>query len=983
MYINAIILPVIKSITLIKYIITFTMNTFIKKITHLLVIAVIAFAGTSFADATFVSDPAQQGTGLTSIAENYADDNQFNSINANIPNPQDTNDFYVFIDYQNAANYTLNNVRASLSYTQVSSRNSTTFTGSLSSGNGGSASDTARLTNLPSSWNIQLLSATKVNNHSQPPCGPSYAYNTPISGLMSGSGALIGSLDTAVVSSTNQYTGACSQGLAVAKLRVTNTTTIQATTYSWDVGSWGSCINNVQQRTVVCKNDQNGQTVSDSLCASQVKPASSRLCTNGGSILNVDTLQAQNITENQAQLYGELISGGPADNYWFVLSSSTSNPGCNAFGGVSIWYPNKINNEIGNGTNPNFTDTANNLQSNQKYYYRACVSKNNTTDEGQVVSFTTDNSNNGGGTTQPQADTLSEDNVDEDSAELNGRIRMNSFDNGEVFFVYGQDEDRIRDTENDYNSYNSVKNNQRNDDFEVVLVDSDNDDSNWVDYTETVRSLDEDERYYYQICVEYSNGGNTLECGGIEQFSTESDNNGDIEIRTTSVQDYGSNFAIMCGDLEDDGGDNSLRTRIEFRETSGGSSWEGSDYRQRGEGSFCVQVNNLQANTRYQYRACTDEGDCGDTRNFTTNGTAFNPGAAVNVNTLTPTNIGTSSAILNGAYQGSSSEPTQVWFEWGRSATPGTQKQVFTRVASAATFSDSFTGLRTCTDYFYRAVARNSSGVKYGNIISFRTSCVINTGGQTVVRQPTITVIEEPETTIDLDRLGLGLSLIRLEIDNEQEALFRDQVVQYQIRWENISSIDLDDIDLKITMPEEVAVTSVSRGRFDTDENLVFYNIEELDEGEAGSMTISGIVTRGSLGDVITAEATAAYDNPINDAQENATDYDIDEYVLNTNFGTASVFGLSNITFLGWLTILLGLLILFLIARWLYLEREELRAQAYANGYRPQLHNDSRYDYQRGPASLEYGKPQGENEYRSNTPHTGDSYQPYRPNRGQ
>lgn len=961
------------------------MKTLIKNFTKLAVTAVMVFAGAVFADASFVPDPSLQGNGITSIGYDYADANDNNSIGANISNPQDSQEFYVFIDYQNATNFTLNNVRASLSY---SGNSTVTFNGTLTSSNGGSsAADSAQLTGLPSSWNLQLLSAHKVNTHGGTACPAGYQYNTPISGLMSSSGALIGSLDTVGISSTNGYTGACSQGHVVAKFRVTNTSSIQATTYSWHTGAWGACINNIQERKVECR-DNTGMVVRDSMCNGITKPAESRVCTSNSLGLNVDTLAANNITSNSAQLNGDLISGGPAGSYWFVLSSSTNNPGCNSLSGVQIFYPNA--GEIGGGSNPTFYDTATSLVDNTDYYYRACVSKNNDTDDGQVYSFTTDD-NGGSGNSTPQADTLSEDDVDEDSAELNGKIEMNDFDNGEVFFVYGQDEDMVDDTEKDHDSYQDARNSRSGDAYQVVLVDSDNDDDSWNTYREVVTGLEEDEDYYYQICVGYHDNTDRVVCGGTEKFSTGSPE-GDVEIRTTSVQDYGSTFATLCGDLEDDGGDSSLRTRIEFRESNGGSSWSGSSYIQRGEGSFCVKVNNLQPATPYQYRACTDEGDCGNTRNFTTNSFGGPVVSNVNVNTLSPTNIGTSSAILNGAYQGSPSEPTQVWFEWGTTPALGIQKQVFIRAGAAGTFSDSFTGLRSCNDYYYRAVARNSSGIKYGNVLSFRTSCVINTGGPTVVRRPVVTVIEEVEDSfIDLDSLGLGLSLIRLDIDNGQATLFRDQVVQYEVEWQNISTIDLTNIDLKISMPEEIVVTSVSRGRYDADENVVFYNIDDLDEGESGSLTISAVVNDGSLGDVITAEAAAAYNNPVNDAQENATDYDIDEFVLNTNFGTASVFGLSNITFLGWLTILLGLLIIFLIARWLYLEREELRAQAYANGYRPQLYSDPRYDYQRGPANVgngntysgnQLGGPQNMNGNSGAAP-SGDNYQPYRPNRGQ
>jgi hypothetical protein len=150
-------------------------------------------------------------------------------------------------------------------------------------------------------------------------------------------------------------------------------------------------------------------------------------------------------------------------------------------------------------------------------------------------------------------------------------------------------------------------------------------------------------------------------------------------------------------------------------------------------------------------------------------------------------------------------------------------------------------------------------------------------------------------------------------------------------------------------------------------------------------MTVSGIVGRGTVGNTLSADANMAYDNPINDAQENAQDFDWDEYGVQVAGVTASVFGLANITFLGWLVIVLGLFIIFLVARWLYLEREEMRAQAYLgngyggaprynNGYAPLAapsYQDPAPRYNVPPAPL--AAPEAPRD---------TYYEPYQPNRG-
>ena len=887
------------------------MKTFIKKLMQTALVGTFLFTGALFADASFVNDPSTQGNGVTSIGNGIYDANDFNSIQANIPNAGDSKEFYVFIDYQNAANYTLEGVRAFLSY---SGTNQVTFTGRLSSTNGGSVTDTASLTGLPSNYEISFISASKINTHGTI-CGALYEYNVPVSGLTSPNGALIGSLDTYGTSTTNGYTGMCSQGHVVARLRVTNTTTI----------------------------------------------------TPNPTTITVQTLAPSNVTSSGARLNGKLSSGNTANHYWFVYSSSSTSPQC----ALVPSHPNPSATSVDSGTNPSYSVTQSGLNNNTTYYYRACVTINGEVyGAPNVEQFRTTSSGIGTDTTLPEADTQTESNVDENSATLKGRIRMNTINNGKVFFVYGEDQSKISSTTPDYDSYDEVLNNLDGNDFRAVSVNNDLDEDGWTSFSREVGNLRTDRMHYFQICVEYQHSGDNLRCGGVESFRTvddDSGNNDDVEIETRPYEDVGTTSARLCGDLEENGGDSSLRTNIEYREASGGS-WIRTSYRERGEGSYCDSVNRLEPNTRYQYRACTDEGDCGDIRTFITNG-----GGQVfplNVNTLAPTNIGTTSAVLNGAYQGSSLESTKLWFEWGRTQSLGTRKQTFTRTASAGNFSDSFTGLQSCSTYYYRAVAQNSTGIKYGNTYQFTTNCTSNSGGTTIVRPPAqqVVVVEQvEEEVIDLDRLGLGLSLLRLDIDNNQTTVYRDAVVEYIVRWENISQIDLDTIDIKVSVPKEISVTSTSAGRYDSDSNVIFYTIDRLNRGEQGSFSFRGIANNGKLGALVNAEATAAYNNPINDAQENATDYDTDEYVVNTNLGTASVFGLSNITFLGWLTILLGLFIIFLIARGLYLEREELRAQAYAQGYRPVITQDPRY---LGGVEPRYDQ--------SNDDH----YQPYRPNRG-
>ena len=117
---------------------------------------------------------------------------------------------------------------------------------------------------------------------------------------------------------------------------------------------------------------------------------------------------------------------------------------------------------------------------------------------------------------QPTADTLSANYIDRNSARLRGEIDMNDFRNGIVFFVYGESRSKVENIENNYSSYNSVRQDDRM--LQKIRVDSNL--SNKRSYEKIVDDLRGDTQHYYQICVEFYDDGNNIICGGISRFTT-------------------------------------------------------------------------------------------------------------------------------------------------------------------------------------------------------------------------------------------------------------------------------------------------------------------------------------------------------------------------------------------------------------------------------------------------------------------------------
>lgn len=1008
------------------------MKRFINTFVQFALFLTLAFGASSFAEASsFVSEPWSDGKGVTTVGATDYSSNDANSIN--LPS---NGTFYAFIAYQNATNTDLVNVRARFDFPESGSNQSVNIQGSLGASNGQTEADSATINGMPSEWDMEIVSAYVFNDHGNlSSCTPSNAYNytasVSSSALTNGwanlpSGASV--LDTYQQSSVNGYSGACDQGHLVAEFRVTDTSAstmslslqtnpassissngarlngevLSGTTndifFVYGTSSSISCTASGVSNPpvygtynagddfyhVILNGLNTGTTYYYRACAQDgsgvISAYNSKQFTtlggsnggggNGGSTTDPEavTYSENNVTDDSAELNGYVdMNSFENGEVYFVYWDNANDP----TSAVSVLVDSDLDDS------ETYSLVINNLDDSTVYYYQICVSYNNGSDLecGSVGSFETDDSNGGGSSNNddPDAITYNEDNVDADSAELNGYVDMNSFENGDVFFVWGQSSSQINNVDNE-NSYGDVD--QDGDNLQKYLVDDDLDSSQ--SYSLDVYSLEEGEDYFFRICVDYYDGGEEMECGTVKSFTT---GGGDSDIVTKLPDSVGVTSAKICGDLEDDGGDNNLRTWMEYKKSTS-STWEKTDKYDRGEGYYCDTAYGLNSDTKYDYRACSDD-SCGYVREFRT-ANSYGDGEP-KVSTISATNIASNSAVLNGYYVANDDE-VKVWFNYGRTQALGNKTVSYTKNGVYGAFAHNFTNLASNTYYYYQAVAKNSEGTVYGDILRFQT------GGNGYVE-----VVQDVGEDIDLASLGLGLSLIQLEIDDDRERVVRGQEIEYTVTWENISTLDLTDLDLKITLPEEVTITNTSRGNLDKDQNAIFYTIDDLEDGEDGDLIIFATVTGGSLGDLLTAEATIAFDNPVNQAQENATDYDVDEFAVQTNFGTASVFGLSQISFLGWLVILLGLLVIFLVARWLYLEREDLRARAYANGYgrapRQNPHydnyNQSQAPYQRVNNTPNYydtpQAPQGGQQassYEAPVNNSDDgNYRPYRPNR--
>jgi len=313
--------------------------------------------------------------------------------------------------------------------------------------------------------------------------------------------------------------------------------------------------------------------------------------------IQIDTLSAQNEDENSALLRGEVVEeedGNVSTWFEYGINQSTVSNGNGSTLSVSGTY------NQGN----TFTRTLTGLDDNTTYYFRACgEDQNNNQDCGSVENFIT---NTVSGGNDPDVTTDSPDNVDTDSAELNGEYDMNDFTDGDIFFVWSDNDNDLDDVENEDN-INDVE------DFaEVEIIDQGVDGSDNV--SETIHGLDQGTTYYYRLCVLYNdeNGDDVITCGSTREFTTDEEEvipeTNDKPIPQVCVPE---NIGMTSASLVARVNGNGLATNSYFQygtSTAFGIS-TGTSATGTGTGTITKFISNLSSNTTYYCRAVATNGD--------------------------------------------------------------------------------------------------------------------------------------------------------------------------------------------------------------------------------------------------------------------------------------------------------------------------------------------------------------------------------------
>lgn len=321
-----------------------------------------------------------------------------------------------------------------------------------------------------------------------------------------------------------------------------------------------------------------------------------------------------------------------------------------------------------------------------------------------------------------------------------------------------------------------------------------------------------------------------------------------------------------------------------------------------------------------------------------------------NVVTSVATQITNNSARCNGIGLIANSAMSTGWFEYGETRNLG-RTTASTNIGSSysAPFSNLLTNLKPSTTYYCRAVMQNKYGTVKGEIVSFTTKAkavtyvkpaiTVTTTKKTTTAPvkknevvcsdgTTITVKNETSATL----INQGQKLIALQVEKLEGKLSADATVSYRVSYKNLTDSRLTGVVLKVTLPQEIVLTSATAGLFDEQTRTLTLNQDTIDPYTEGQIVFGGRVVKDApLGKTIVTNAYVAYTVPGTNAQDEVTAYVVGSITpttdgANTSTGAKKVIGATSSSsgsflpdsLIEWLALLAIIFIIFILGRSIY-----------------------------------------------------------------
>ncbi|MBK8252377.1 MAG: hypothetical protein IPK82_06875 [Polyangiaceae bacterium] len=456
------------------------------------------------------------------------------------------------------------------------------------------------------------------------------------------------------------------------------------------------------------------------------KSFGSVLSFNTAAVPTVTTVAASAITQNAATLNGSANPNMLTATGWFRYS--TTSPGtCNDTFGTRA--PVSGGTALGAGsTAVNYSQNITGLAANTTYYYCAIASNSAGTGFGTVQSFTTAGA--------PVVTTVAASSVTTTGAQLNGSANPNQLNATGWFRYSATNPGTCNDT---FGTRAPVSGGTALGNGTAAVA-----------YSQSITGLVQGTTYYY--CAIASNSAGTA-FGTVMSFTTLSA----PTVTTTAATTVASTSATLNGSANPKG--DAATGWFRYATTNPGTCNDTFGTRAPvsggtalGNGSAAVPysepITGLTPGTTYYFCAIAQNSlgtGFGTVLNFTTT-------AAPVVTTNAASAITTTGATLNGSGNPKLDAATG-WFRYS-TTNPGTCDDTFgTRAPvsggtslgsgnSAVAYSQAITGLTSGVTYYFCAIAQNSVGTSFGNVLSFTTLAapVVTTNAATAVTNTSATL---------------------------------------------------------------------------------------------------------------------------------------------------------------------------------------------------------------------------------------------------
>jgi len=234
----------------------------------------------------------------------------------------------------------------------------------------------------------------------------------------------------------------------------------------------------------------------------------------------------------------------------------------------------------------------------------------------------------------------------------------------------------------------------------------------------------------------------------------------------------------------------------------------------------------------------------------------------VYINTSYPQDINQTSATLKGTVNPRDLQ-TKVWFEWGPSSSGliyATAPQTVGSRNAGIDFLAGVGNLSADSVYFYRAVAKNSSGVFYGSTISFKTKAIAVSGTTSNGGSGS------PQTAVPPTLMAVTLSADKTKVDRNEEFILT-------ARYQNIGTSDADNVVLMIELPDEIELRQAAPFCYLISRNSLVFNLGRVDQDSEGEINVQVRVSDSArFGKDLKPSVSLSFTSASNPSEKEASD---------------------------------------------------------------------------------------------------------------